>query len=103
MQLGFAAMAGAAVHLGHRCATRLVEYLDAGLRVHPDKAAPAKPSVAFSNDELPGLLSAVRRNLLGFLDAVTAWTAAHVPGREGEFAAALEQIIGITAPLPWAR
>lgn len=80
-----------------------VEYLEAGLRVHPDKASPSKPSVEFSNDELPGLLSSVRGDLLGFLDAVRAWTAAHVPGREGEFAAALEQIIGISAPLPWAR
>jgi hypothetical protein len=80
-----------------------VEYLESGIRVHADESADSKGYVEFSAAELPDRLGAVRQDLLGFLQAVTDWTAANAPAQEVAFAAALDEMLHIVEPLPWSQ
>ena len=84
-----------------------VEYRDTGLRVHPrgglDALGAGEPDtsgfIEFSYGDLPGVLESVRRDLLGFLDAVGDWAGRVVPDQAAGLAAVLDERIAIGPPL----
>ena len=76
-----------------------VEHADGGVTIREDE--PSQNSVTLATGDLPGLLAAVRNDLITFLSAVRRWTADVCA--ETELAAAvvanIDRHVVITAPL----
>ncbi|HTJ69552.1 MAG TPA: hypothetical protein VL551_18590 [Actinospica sp.] len=93
-----------ALWLGHD-PSPWVEYRDSCLRLHPDGGMQPRPMsgqtgfVEFSHDELSDVLRTVRRDLLGFLDALSLWARRIVPEQAAELVDVFDVHFQISQPL----